>query len=146
LTPISYIVPQNRSKFDPIYQQFPGQDEWGVAFPVGETKSPIDKRHGRALVFYPEAALVRMGRLRVGVVFASLPPAFHGGEERLYTAVGGMGVQLFRGVPAHEVLRTQPDSLVPDGAPKGGDGLAVEPPALAGQFIHLFTCAEMNPA
>jgi hypothetical protein len=35
---------------------------------------------------------------------------------------------------------------VPDGAPKRDDGLAVEPPGLAGQLIQLFTCADMHSA
>jgi hypothetical protein len=48
-----------------------------LPFPLGEPKPPIDKRHCGALVFYPEVALALMGRFRVGVMLASLPPAVH---------------------------------------------------------------------
>ena len=37
-----------------------------------------------------------MGRFRIGVALASLPPAFYSGEERLHGGVDGMSVQLFR--------------------------------------------------
>lgn len=83
----------------------------------------------------------------VGIACPSaLPPRLETGKECLDAGIRGVGMQLVGAMPTHEVLGFQPYPFVPDGAPEGGKHLAVEPPALLREFVHLFTCADMYAA
>src|SRR5690242_15651802 len=73
-------------------------------------------------------------------------PTRESGKEGLHTGVGGVSVELGRGVPTHEVLGLEPDAFSSHRSPKGEDGLAVEPAALAGEFIELFRLADLDAA
>jgi hypothetical protein len=125
----------------------PGEDERDGIPPVGEAQRPIFQHHRGAFVFNPEVALALMWGLHIGVarLFTFLP-GLETGKEGLHAGVGGVGVQFGRGMPAHQVLRLQPDTFVPDGAPEGDERLAIEPPALLREFIQLFACADLHTA
>ena len=57
-----------------------------------------------------------------------------------------MGMEVGAGMPAHQVLRTQPDALLAHRAPEGDQCLAVEAAVFAGQFIQLVGLAERDPS
>ena len=124
----------------------PHEEQRGVPFAVGQAQSLVCKRHGGALVLNPEVPLALAGRFGVGVALAVFPPRFERREESLDAGIGGVSVELVGGMPAHEVFRTQPDTLVPDGAPERHERLAIEPPTLTSKRIQLFICADLDPA
>ena len=52
------------------------------------------------------------------VFLAALSPAVETGKERLHAGVRRMSMKFVGGMPAHEVLGFEPDTLVPDRAPE----------------------------
>ncbi len=55
-------------------------------------------------------------------------------------------MQLAGGVPAHEVLGTQPYPFAPHRAPEGGKHLTVEPPTCLREHIQLYGFADLYAA
>jgi len=125
----------------------PGQHKRGVALPVGEPEHPIFQLHRGAFVLDAEVALALMGRfhVRVARLFA-LPPALETGKEGLHAGVGGVSVQVRRGMPAHQVAGAEPDAFMPDGTPEGDNDLTVQPAAFLREFIQLWCFADLYAA
>jgi hypothetical protein len=67
----------------------------------------------------------------VEVFLAPFPQAIPRSEEHLDADIGCMAMKLSGGVPAHEMLGTQPYALMPYRALERGQRLAVEPHARA---------------
>ena len=59
-----------------------------------------------------------MRRFGMRVFLAALSPAVETGKERLHAGVRRMSMKFVGGMPAHEVLGFEPDTLVPDRAPE----------------------------
>ena len=125
----------------------PYEDERSIAFAVGEGKYPVLVAHGTRLILNTKVPLALVRGFGVWVAsFLSLAPTLEGSEEGLHASISGMGMEVGAGMPAHQVLRTQPDALLAHRAPEGNQGLAVEPAAFASQFIALVGLAERNPS
>ncbi len=128
---------------------FPRPDEYerGIAFAVGEGKHPVLVAHGTRLVLNTKVPLALVRGFGVWVAcFLSLSPTLEGSEEGLHAGIGGMGMEVGAGMPAHQVFGLEPDALLAHRAPEGDQCLAVEPAAFAGQFIQLVGLADRDPS
>jgi hypothetical protein len=125
----------------------PYEDERSIAFAVGEGEYPVLVAHGTRLILNTKVSLALVRGFGVWVAsFLSLPPTLEGSEEGLHAGIGGMGMEVGAGMPAHQMLRTQPDALLAHRAPEGDQRLTVEPATFAGQFIALVGLTERNPS
>ena len=115
----------------------PWQEEWCVATPIREAKTPVFKVHSRAFVFDPEVPLPFVWGSCVRVFLTPLSPAFEGREKGFHTGIRRMGVKRARGEEQLEVLLLEKDPFVPDGAPEEDERLCIELAALMRQLIQL---------
>ncbi len=83
----------------------PIEHQWGVAFAIGEDELSILVPDSYRLVLNSEVPAPAARRVRIGVGCPACPPTLEGGEESLDTGIGGMGVQLLGGMPAHHLRR-----------------------------------------
>lgn len=125
----------------------PYEYERGIAFAVGEGKHPVLVAHGTRLVLNTKVPLALVRGFGVWVAcFLSFSPTLEGSEEGLHAGIGGMGMQVGAGMPAHQVFGTQPDALLAYRAPEGDQRLAVEFPAGMRERIQLLGFAKIYPS
>ena len=70
-------------------------------------KYPVLVAHGTRLILNTKVSLAFVRGFGVWVAsFLSLAPTLEGSEEGLHAGIGGMGMEVGAGMPAHQVLRT----------------------------------------
>jgi hypothetical protein len=114
-------------------------------------EAPIGSQHAKPVGFVGGRDLCEVGCTNIvggrsshGLSSFTLPPTLEGSKEGLYAGISGVSMEFGRRVPTHEMLRLQPEAFVPDGTPKGGDGLTVQLPALSRQLIELWCFADLH--